>query len=174
MLLLKVKKLHSDAIIPTRAHNSDSGWDLYALDDYMLLPLTPVLIKTGISIELPEGYDAQIRPRSGLSLKTGFTVVNSPGTIDNGYRGEIGVIAMWLAPSVIGTDQIAEIQTPRGSSPIHVRKFELNENKLKINKGDRVAQLIISRVYANDIELEEVNDLSFTERGDGAFGSTGS
>jgi len=92
--IMNIKKLNDDAIIPKYAHASDAGMDLYSVVDAEIQPHTHALIKTGIAIELPLGTEAQIRPRSGLALKHGITVLNSPGTIDSGYRGEIGVILM--------------------------------------------------------------------------------
>lgn len=89
---LKVKKLHESATIPQYAHSGDAGLDLFAIAKQNILPGETQLIKTGIAIALPSGYEAQIRPRSGLALKHSVTVLNSPGTIDAGYRGEIGII----------------------------------------------------------------------------------
>lgn len=89
---LKILKLNQAAIIPQYAHLGDAGLDLFALEETEILPSETLLIKTGIAIALPPGYEAQIRPRSGLALKHSITVLNSPGTIDGGYRGEIGII----------------------------------------------------------------------------------
>lgn len=89
---LKIKKLHQLAIIPHYAHPEDAGLDLFAIEQQEILPGETQLIKTGIAIALSPGYEAQIRPRSGLALKHSVTVLNSPGTIDAGYRGEIGII----------------------------------------------------------------------------------
>ncbi|MCF2611786.1 dUTP diphosphatase [Fusobacterium perfoetens] len=89
---LKILKLNEDAIIPNYAHKDDSGMDLYSVTEVLIKSGEHKLVKTGISIELPENTEAQIRPRSGLALKNGITVLNTPGTIDEGYRGEIGII----------------------------------------------------------------------------------
>lgn len=89
---LKIQQLHESAIIPHYAHPGDAGLDLFAIEHQEILPGETQLIKTGIAIALPVGYEAQIRPRSGLALKHSITVLNSPGTIDSGYRGEIGII----------------------------------------------------------------------------------
>lgn len=89
---LKILKLNQAAIIPQYAHPGDAGLDLFAIEETEILPGETQLIKTGIAIALTPGIEAQIRPRSGLALKHGITVLNSPGTIDAGYRGEIGVI----------------------------------------------------------------------------------
>jgi dUTP pyrophosphatase len=91
-MVLKIKFLSEKAKLPDRAHPGDAGLDLYSIEKVIIPPGEIRLIKTGISIELPENTEAQIRPRSGLALKHGITVLNSPGTIDEGYRGEIGVI----------------------------------------------------------------------------------
>lgn len=89
---LKILKLSPEATVPQYAHKDDSGMDLFAINDLVLKSGEHKLVKTGISIELPENTEAQIRPRSGMALKNGITVLNTPGTIDEGYRGEIGII----------------------------------------------------------------------------------
>src|SRR5471030_251354 len=89
---LKIKKIDNNAIIPSYAHEGDAGLDLYAVEELILNSGERGLVHTGIQIELPQNTEAQIRPRSGLALKNGITTLNSPGTIDEGYRGEIGVI----------------------------------------------------------------------------------
>lgn len=89
---LTIIKLHEAAIIPHYAHPGDAGLDLFSVDELEILPGETKLVKTGIAIALPPNTEAQIRPRSGLALKNSLTVLNSPGTIDSGYRGEIGII----------------------------------------------------------------------------------
>ena len=91
-LEVKIKRTHADAKLPLQANPGDAGMDLYSIDNAMILSGEAKLIRTGLQIELPQGTEAQIRPRSGLALKHSVTVLNSPGTIDEGYRGEIGVI----------------------------------------------------------------------------------
>ena len=91
-LNVKVKRTHVDALLPLQANPGDAGMDLYSIEEVVILAGEAKLIKTGLQIELPKGTEAQIRPRSGLALKHSVTVLNSPGTIDEGYRGEIGVI----------------------------------------------------------------------------------
>lgn len=91
-MILKISKVNENAIIPQYAHTDDSGLDLYSVENLIIKPSEIMLVKTGIKIELPQNTEAQIRPRSGLCLKNGITVLNTPGTIDEGYRGEIGVI----------------------------------------------------------------------------------
>jgi dUTP pyrophosphatase len=107
-----------------------------------LAPGQRALVPTGLFIEIPEGYEAQVRPRSGLALKRGLTVLNSPGTIDADYRGEVGVILV-----------------------------NLSQEEQRIEKGERVAQLLFAPVAR--AELVEVEALGETERGSGGFGSTG-
>jgi len=89
---VKIKRIHEDAMLPLQANPGDAGMDLYSIEAVEIPAGVAKLIKTGIQIELPKGTEAQIRPRSGLALKHSVTVLNSPGTIDEGYRGEIGVI----------------------------------------------------------------------------------
>ena len=138
-----MKRLRPDATLPEYAHGpaEDAGMDLRAVERTVLAPNVPRGVPTGLAIELPAGYEAQIRPRSGLALKHAVTVPNSPGTIDPGYRGEIRVILLNLGK----TDYVVE-------------------------KGDRIAQIVIAKYEA--IELME-GDLSDTERGAGGFGSSG-
>lgn len=92
MLEVKIKALCEEAIIPQYAHEGDAGFDLCATEQVILTPGERALVKTGIAVQLPEGFELQVRPRSGLALKQGITVLNTPGTVDSGYRGEIGVI----------------------------------------------------------------------------------
>jgi dUTP pyrophosphatase len=122
-LTIHFKKLHEDAVIPKYAHEGDAGMDLHAIDSYIIPTRESMLIKTGLSLALPQGYEAQVRPRSGLALKNQITVLNSPGTIDSGYRGEVGVILV-----------------------NHSRKT------YEVKKGDRIAQLIIARHESPRIE----------------------
>lgn len=89
---VKIKLLTDDALLPLQANEGDAGFDLYAAEEQVIEPGETALIATGISIELPKGTEAQVRPRSGLALKHSVTVLNSPGTVDEGYRGEIKVI----------------------------------------------------------------------------------
>jgi dUTP pyrophosphatase len=138
---IRVKKLRPDALLPVRATRGATGYDLHAcLDEVMTIGSEPVRVPTGIAIEAPEGYDVQIRPRSGLSAKG---VMVTLGTIDADYRGEL-LVTMYTLP----------YREP------HV-----------VHSGDRIAQLVISRV--GEVELEEVGELAATERGAGGHGSTG-
>lgn len=139
---LKIKRITTNAIIPKYANPGDSGMDLFSVEEKLLMPGEVSLIKTGLKIQLPSGFEAQIRPRSGLALKNSITVLNTPGTIDEGYRGEIGIILI-----------------NHGNSPF------------KVETGMKIAQMVICPVYR--VDIEEVNELTSTERGEGGFGSTG-
>ncbi|MCS7043854.1 MAG: dUTP diphosphatase [Bryobacteraceae bacterium] len=118
---IRVNLLHPDAVLPRYAHGpeEDAGMDLHAVEDVVLEPGVPALVPTGLAIELPPGYEAQIRPRSGLALRHAITLPNAPATIDPGYRGEIRVILLNL-----------------GRAPY------------RVHKGDRIAQMVIARYEA--------------------------
>lgn len=136
-------RTHPDAILPTRGTDGAVGWDVYAVEQAFVYD-QPVLVKTGWKIAVPDGYEVQVRPRSGLALKQGITVLNTPGTIDPDYRGDLGVILVGTAPS----------------------------GRL-IHKGDRIAQLVVAPVTrAAMVEVQAFDDT--TERGEGGYGSTGS
>ena len=94
MIKVKIKRIHPLAKLPKQAREGDAGMDLFSVEELQLQPGSYALIATGIQLQLPEGTEAQVRPRSGLAIKHGITVLNSPGTIDAGYRGEVGVILM--------------------------------------------------------------------------------
>jgi dUTP pyrophosphatase len=139
--IIRVKKLREDARLPFRATTGSTGYDLYAcLDQDLIVGPEPARVPTGVAIETPEGYDVQIRPRSGLAAQG---VMVTLGTIDADYRGEL-IVTMYVLP----------YREP------HV-----------IRSGDRIAQLVISRMA--DIVLEEAGELASTERGAGGHGSTG-
>lgn len=143
---VKVKRLgsHHDFPLPSYASKSSSGCDLRASVDspITLNPGEIQLVPTGLALSVPAGYEAQIRPRSGIALKHGIGMVNSPGTIDADYRGEIGIILInW------------------GKKPF------------VIQRGDRIAQMVIARVF--HAEIREVAELDETERGTGGFGHSG-
>ncbi len=142
-LLIKISRLHEHARLPTYAHGplEDAGLDLHAVADVTLLPGIPALVPTGIAIELPPGYEAQIRPRSGLALKHAITLPNSPATIDPGYRGEIRVILLNL-----------------GGGPFAVRT------------GDRIAQMIVARYEAVEWEETELAESQRGTGGFGSSG----
>jgi len=140
---IRITKLSPLAVLPKYAHGpeEDAGMDLLAIEDAALEPGRPRAVATGLAVEIPAGYEAQIRPRSGLALKHGITLPNAPGTIDPGYRGEIKVILLNL-----------------GTKPYQVAK------------GDRIAQMVVSRYES--VEWEEAG-LADSKRGQGGFGSSG-
>lgn len=142
-ITLKLKKLDEGLPAPAYANPGDAGLDLYAAKDVTLQPGQRAMIPTGIAIAIPQGYAGFVQPRSGLAAKQGFSIVNTPGLIDSGYRGEIGVIGL-------NTD---------------------TQNEIVIARGDRVAQLVIQEVPV--VELLEVDELDETERSSGGFGSSG-
>lgn len=138
--------------------------DLRAVEDVDLRMGVPTLVKTGLVIELPAGYEAQIRPRSGLALKHGLTIPNSPGTIDPSYRGEIGVVLLWAGHNPNHQGWVEVVSSEGFVTTAFVPSF-------KINKGDRVAQMVVARY--EPVAWEEEAELPETDRGDGGFGSTG-
>lgn len=145
MKTLKVKKINPEAILPTYATEGSAGFDLYSVDELVLEPGKRALVDTGLAFEIPEGFEIQIRPRSGLAFKHGVTVLNSPGTVDADFRGQVKVI-------LHNTD---------------------TENSVKINVGDRIAQGVLAMVtdHVNFVEITEFS--AQTARGEGGFGSTG-
>jgi dUTP pyrophosphatase len=128
---IRIRKLRADAVLPEYAHGpeEDAGLDLRAVEGALLLPGKPHLVATGLSIELPPGFEAQIRPRSGLALKHAIMLPNSPATIDPGYRGEIRVILLNLGQEVY-----------------------------QIHPGDRIAQMVIARYEAVEWEEGELKE----------------
>ena len=138
-----ILRLDPDLPIPARAHPGDAGVDLYAAADVELAPGERALVPTGIAIALPDGYAAFVHPRSGLALRHGVTLVNAPGTVDAGYRGEIKV-------TMLNTDS---------STPV------------RFMRGDRIAQLVVQRVER--AVFREVTALPGSARAAGGFGSTG-
>lgn len=128
-MTLRFKRIHPDAVLPAYAHPSDAGMDVRSVADLTIPRFGRALVPTGLVALLPSGYEIQVRPRSGLALKKGVTVLNSPGTIDSGYRGEIGVI---LA--------------------------NFGEEAFEVKKGDKVAQLVIAPVTQAVVEETDVLD----------------
>jgi len=142
LIKIKIKILDKTLTVPKYAHEGDAGLDLYSSIDCCLKPFERKLVTTGIKLSIPYGYAGFIQPKSGLSLKKGLSMANTPGLIDSGYRGEISVICINLDP----------------------------ENDIDIKKGDKICQLVIQKV--EEAELKVVNDLDETKRGEGGFGST--
>jgi dUTP pyrophosphatase len=142
---IQVELLNEDAKFPEYAYPSDSGFDLYSMVDLEIGPFGRALIPTGIKLSIPEEFEIQVRSKSGLAINHGLMVLNSPGTVDSGYNGEIKVIL-----------------------------FNTNNHKAVISKGMKIAQAVLSPVvngkYVNLIEVDKVTD---GDRGDNGFGSTG-
>ncbi len=139
-LTIKVKKTEGNAIIPTRANQSDAGWDLYCCHSRNLAPNQRALYRTGVSFEIPEGYVGLVWPRSGLSVKRGIDVL--AGVIDSGYRGEVRVCL-----------------------------YNTSHDWLEVKEGDRIAQILFQEVP--QFQLQEVDTLQNSDRGEGGFGSSG-
>ncbi len=141
-MTVRFKRINPDAVLPAYAHEGDAGMDVRSVDDLEIAPGARALVRTGLVIMLPIGYEAQVRPRSGLALKHGVTVLNTPGTIDAGYRGEVGVI-------------LANF----GDAPFAVVK------------GDRIAQIVIAPVTTAGIaEAETVDETERGGGGFGSTG----
>ncbi|HJG31285.1 dUTP diphosphatase [Collinsella tanakaei] len=143
-LNVSIKRLDPEVELPTYAYEGDAGLDLRANESVEIPPHERVLISTGIAIALPDGYAGFVQPRSGMALKRGLSIANTPGLIDAHYRGEIKVIAVNLDP----------------------------RETIRIERGERIAQLVIQQVPV--VHLVEVDELDETDRGAGGFGSSGS
>jgi dUTP pyrophosphatase len=141
---LAITRLHEDATIPSRAYPGDAGLDLAACEGVELTPGARAVVRTGLAVAIPEGYAGFVQPRSGLAARNGLTVVNSPGLIDSGYRGEVLVV-------LLNTDA---------------------EQAFVVEPGMRVAQLVVVPVPA--VRVSEVDELPATERGERGHGSSGS
>lgn len=140
---IKFKKVHPEAIIPKFQKDGDAGLDIHTIEDALLKPGQHLLIGTGLQMQIPVGYEAQVRPRSGLALKNKVTVLNTPGTIDAGYRGDVGVILM-----------------------------NHSSEDFEIKKGDRIAQLVIAKHETPEIEeVEELDSSERGEGGFGHTGN---
>ena len=142
-ITVPIKRLDPEAVIPSYAYAGDAGLDLRALETLVLKPFERALIPTGLAIAIPEGYAGFVQPRSGFALKRGLSIVNTPGLIDSHYRGELKIIAINLDPV----------------------------NDIQIEKGERIAQLVIQEVPV--VTLTVVDELDATDRGAGGFGSSG-
>lgn len=142
-LNVAIKRLDPSVELPSYAYEGDAGLDLRANASVEIKPFERVLIPTGLAIALPDGYAGFVQPRSGLALKQGLSIANTPGLIDAHYRGELKVIAVNLDP----------------------------ENTISIERGERIAQLVIQQVPI--VHLVEVDELDKTDRGAGGFGSSG-
>ena len=141
-MTLKFKRIHPDAVLPAYAHPSDAGMDVRSVEDLAIAPGKRALVRTGLVMMLPPLYEAQVRPRSGLALKHGITVLNTPGTIDSGYRGEVGVVLI-----------------------------NLGQEEFKVAKGDKIAQLVLAPVTQPEVaEAFDVDETDRGEGGFGSTG----
>jgi dUTP pyrophosphatase len=142
MIELEIQRLREDARVPERAYEGDAGLDLAACDEVRLAPGERALVGTGLAVAIPEGYAGFVQPRSGLAARHGIAVVNSPGLIDSGYRGEIKVV-------LLNTDR---------------------ERTFVAEPGERIAQLVVQPVP--EVVVREVDELPGSERGVRGFGSS--
>ncbi len=142
-LVLPIKRLDKSVELPSYAYEGDAGLDLRSAETVDLAPFERRLVSTGLAIAIPDGYAGFVQPRSGLALKKGLSMANTPGLIDAHYRGELKVCAINLDP----------------------------KETIHIEKGERIAQLVIQKVPV--VTLQEVEELSQTDRGAGGFGSSG-
>lgn len=158
--------------IPKYTHIGDAGIDIRALEDYEILPGETKLIKTGIKIAIPQGYEVQVRPRSGLSLKTKMRVANSPGTIDSNYRGEVGIIIDNIEPPIKDITYEPVLNEDGTIKELNVTSI-LHGAPCHIQKGDRIAQLVLAEVpLAHFYQVENIGVFD-SERGEDGFGSSG-
>lgn len=142
---MNIKLIHKDSILPKFAYETDSGVDLYSVDEHIIPPMGRSLIPTGIVIDVPENHEIQIRSKSGLALNQGLFVLNSPGTVDQGYTGEIKVIL-----------------------------FNTNNEEFKITKGMKVAQAVLCPVVCGKwVDIVKVSEVENKDRSNNGFGSTG-
>jgi dUTP pyrophosphatase len=145
LVSLGIQKINSDAVFPKYNYESDSGFDLHSIVDHEIPPFGRALIPTGLKFNIPLEYEVQIRPKSGLALNQGITVLNTPGTVDSGYNGEIKVIL-----------------------------FNTNNFPIFINQGMKIAQAVLCPVKCGKyVVLENVDEIEDKDRGDNGFGSTG-
>jgi dUTP pyrophosphatase len=140
---LPTTRLRPDAKVPSRAHEGDAGLDLYAAETATIAPGERASVATGVAVEIPEGFAGLVLPRSGLAARHGIALVNAPGLIDSGYRGEIRVL-------LLNTDR---------------------REPFEVAPGDRIAQFVVTPVA--EAEVVEVQELTASSRGEGGFGSSG-
>lgn len=159
--------MHKDAVIPKYMKPGDSGFDLVAVEDVIVRPGETAQVPTGLAFSIPEGWELQVRPRSGISKKTKLRVSNAPGTVDSSYRGEVGVLLDNTQPlTSLGFDYLSLI-----NHNLIDTEQNYHAGTYLIRKGDRIAQGVIVPVGIAD--FEESDELDETERGTGAYGSTG-
>lgn len=141
-LKISIQKTRNDAKMPSYAHKGDAGVDLYSAEDMALKPMERKLVPTGIKIAVPNGYEAQVRPKSGIAINNGITVLNTPGTIDSGYRGEVMVITINLGNEVF-----------------------------KIEKGKKIAQMVFKKIEEVEFkEVNNLDETARNEGGFGSTG----
>lgn len=180
---VKVKKLDSVEVpieilpngkAPYKAHTTDAGYDLFAAKTAFILPGKSFIMPTGIKVAVPEGYEIQIRPRSGISSKVSLRVANSPGTIDSGYRDELGVILYNAGGDALTKSGISN------SGPIDIygepwedpHASELPRDTIVVREGDRIAQMVLSKITMADfLPVRSVKDYGIDR--EGGFGSSG-
>lgn len=142
---IEIESIHQDSVMPKYAFDSDSGFDLCSVEEITIPPMGRALIPTGLKFGIPQGTEVQIRPKSGLAINQGLTVLNTPGTVDSGYNGEIKVIV-----------------------------FNSSANSATIKKGMKVAQAVLCPVFTGKyVNLEKVDKIGEKDRGENGFGSTG-
>lgn len=171
MIDVYVEIIRDGVTLPAYSNPYDAGMDVCAASDVVISQGQTVLIPTGLKFAIPEGYEIQVRPRSGISFKTPLRISNSPGTIDAGYRGELGII-------MTNTSYVGGALSDAGNedmSPIKYHTLESKGNQkgsYRIRKGERIAQLVLAEVpRMNLIKVDSVSEIG-TDRG-GGFGSTG-
>jgi dUTP pyrophosphatase len=142
---LFVQRIHEDAILPSYAYPTDSGFDLCSVEEISIEPFGRALVPTGLRFNIPPGFEIQVRPKSGLAIKEGITVLNTPGTVDQGYNGELKVIV-----------------------------FNTNNKPFTIKNKMKIAQAVLCPVASgNFVTIVEVDNVEETDRGENGFGSTG-
>nr|WP_309485163.1 dUTP diphosphatase [Thermoactinomyces daqus] len=176
---VKIVPTHPDAVLPKYATPGAAGFDIYAVEDVIIQPGETKVVPIGLAFEIPFGYELQIRPRSGISLKTPLRIANSPGTIDSDFRSEVCALVWNSAETLWEFDEDINEYFPIFAKTV----FTIDEKEVEspsgevvygayiIRKGERFAQGVIAPVVRAQFEI--VDKLSETERGGGAFGSTG-
>lgn len=166
---LKVKRMHEDAVIPQYAHEGDSGFDLVAVSDVIIEPGETIKVPTGLAFEIPQGFELQVRPRSGITAKTKLRV--QLGTVDAGYTGEVSVIVdnIFDRDEEDRHDIYSEVLTISGDLTYitHFKPF----GSYIIRKGERIAQAVLAPIVR--AEITEVDELEDSVRGANGFGSSG-
>lgn len=166
IIQIPIELCHPNAKIPAYAKPGDAGMDIYALEDFEVAPGERKIVKTGLKVAIPRGYELQVRPRSGTSVKTALRVANTPGTIDSGYRDEIGVIIENIEP------KIKDIGYDFDDNGNIIIKSILHGSVFNVGKGERFAQLVLNEVpSAAFYPVESVAQIG--ENRGGGFGSTG-